>query len=80
MHRLGWLVAVLVILQIPYRLVALATPNGLPLGKIFTWTLAYGLVALLTINWLANGNPADTVYTEQNQTLPLSSATCSITR
>lgn len=52
MHRFGWLLAILTVLQIPYRLAALATPNGLPLGTIFPKALGYGLLALLAVNWL----------------------------
>lgn len=52
MHRFGWLLAVLTVLQVPYRLLAITVPGGLPLGKIFPWTLGLGMVALLTINWL----------------------------
>jgi hypothetical protein len=51
-HRLGWLLAVCTALQIPYRLVALQTPNGLPLGKTFPRAIGYGLAALLVVNWL----------------------------
>ena len=52
LHRLGWLLALLAVLQIPYRLVALNTPNGLPLGKVFPQAITFGLVALLSLNWL----------------------------
>lgn len=52
MHRFGWLLAVLTALQVPYRLAALATPNGLPLGTIFPKAIGYGLLALLAVNWL----------------------------
>lgn len=52
MHRFGWLLAGLTLLQIPYRLAALATPSGLPLGTIFPKSLGYGLLALLAVNWL----------------------------
>lgn len=52
MHRFGWLLAVLTIVQIPYRLAALATPNGQPLGIIFPKAIGYGLLALLAVNWL----------------------------
>ena len=53
MHRLGWLMALLVALQIPYRLIAISTPGGEPLGKIFPWLICSGLVIWLAINWLA---------------------------
>jgi hypothetical protein len=51
MHRLGWLLAVLTVLQIPYRLYALATSQALPLGKVFPQTLGYLLLAALLTNW-----------------------------
>lgn len=51
-HRFGWLLAVLTVLQIPYRLVALTLPVGLPLGKVFPWTLGIGVAVLLAVNWL----------------------------
>jgi hypothetical protein len=52
MHRFGWLLALLVALQIPYRLAALTLANGLPLGKVFPQALGIGLVVLFTVNWL----------------------------
>lgn len=52
MHHFGWLLAALTILQIPYRLLALAVPNGLPFGKVFPWAIGYGVVVLLAVNWL----------------------------
>lgn len=52
MHRLGWLLAMFTVVQIPYRLYALSTPHGLPLGKIFPQTLGYLLLAALLANWL----------------------------
>lgn len=53
MHRLGWLLALLTVLQVPYRLTALILPNGLPLGRVFPQAIGYGLIALFTLNWLA---------------------------
>lgn len=52
MHRLGWLLASLTLLQIPYRLAALASPHGLPLGKVFPQAIGYGLLGLFAVNWL----------------------------
>ena len=53
MHRLGWLLALITVLHIPYRLLALRTPQGLPLGKVFPQALLWGTAALLCANWLA---------------------------
>jgi hypothetical protein len=51
-NRVGWLLALAVVLQFPYRVVALRTQNGAPLGssvpKMFGWLLIFALVA----NWL----------------------------
>lgn len=52
MHRLGWLMALLTILQIPYRLVALKTPSLLPLGSVFPKAIGFGLIALLCLTWV----------------------------
>jgi hypothetical protein len=52
MHKLGWLLALSVLLQVPYRLVALWTGNSAPLGDF--WPKLYGtmLVVLLLTVWL----------------------------
>jgi hypothetical protein len=52
LHRIGWLLALLTVLQIPYRLVALRSATGLPLGKAFPQALVLGAVVLLSANWL----------------------------
>lgn len=52
MHRLGWLLALLTALQIPYRLIALNSSRGLTLGKTFSQAITFGLAALLVVNWL----------------------------
>jgi len=48
-NRVGWLLALAVVLQFPYRLVALRTQDGSPLGssvpKLFGWLLIFALVA-----------------------------------
>lgn len=51
-HRFGWLLAVLTVLQIPYRLFAMTLPSGSPLGKVFPWTVLIGVAVLLSVNWL----------------------------
>ena len=51
-HRLGWLMAVSVLLQLPYRILGMRHPEGLPLGRrIPVW---YGrmLIFLLIANWV----------------------------
>ncbi len=52
LHRLGWLLAIFTMLQIPYRLFALATPQGKPLGETFSKTVGGLLIAALFLNWL----------------------------
>ena len=52
-HPLGWLIALFVAAQIPYRLWAMRTPGSAPLGEKFPWVLAGTLVVLLIANWLA---------------------------
>jgi len=51
-HRLGWLLAGLVVLQIPYRIHGLRRPDRplLP-AWVRTW-IGHGLVGLLVVNWL----------------------------
>lgn len=52
-HRVGILLALAVVLQIPYRIAALRSPMGLPLGTSFPKFFGSVLVALLLVNWLA---------------------------
>lgn len=52
MHRLGWLLALTIGGQIPYRLVALCTGNPAPLGVTFPRLFGWTLLALLAVNWL----------------------------
>ncbi|HIQ20041.1 MAG TPA: DUF2752 domain-containing protein [Planctomycetes bacterium] len=52
-HRLGWLMALAVLLQFPYRTVALASRNPRPLGTRLPQFFGWGLIALLVLNWLA---------------------------
>ena len=51
-HRLGWLLALAVVLQIPYRLAALLGRNRLPLGKRFPKLFGMALIVALIGNWL----------------------------
>ncbi len=52
MHRIGWLLALTVAGQIPYRLVALCGGNPAPLGTAFPKFFGWTLLALLAVNWL----------------------------
>jgi len=54
MHRLGGILATLVVLQIPYRLTALFSRDGNPLGASLLKIVGLLLVVLLFVNWLAN--------------------------
>jgi hypothetical protein len=53
-QRVGMLLALAVVLQIPYRIAALLSPAGLPLGTSFPKLVGWLLVTLLFVNWLAN--------------------------
>ncbi len=51
-HRLGWLIALLVVAQVPYRLVEIARPRRRPRGAALPrWLLFMLLVAFLG-NWV----------------------------
>lgn len=54
LHRVGWLMALAVVAQIPYRALALATGKGMPLGTTFPKWFAWTLLVLLLVNWLIN--------------------------
>jgi hypothetical protein len=49
-HRLGWLMALAVLLQVPYRGVCLLTNRSL--ARPITATFAYALIAALLVNWV----------------------------
>lgn len=51
-HRLGWLMAALILLQIPYRVVALRTRDLAPLGTRLPRVIGWALIAALIGNWL----------------------------
>ncbi len=53
-HHVGMLLALAVVLQIPYRLIALRSPAGAPLGASFPRYFGAGLIVLLVVNWLMN--------------------------
>jgi hypothetical protein len=54
MHRLGWLLALAVVAQIPYRIYALASGRPAPLGKSAPKAFGMLLITLLIVNWVAN--------------------------
>ncbi len=51
-HRLGWLVALLVLLQFPYRALCLRYPNRVWLPKPWPQLLGWGLILALVVNWM----------------------------
>jgi hypothetical protein len=51
-HRLGALLACVIALQVPYRLLALRRPEQPLIPLVLQNFLSYGLIALLTGNWL----------------------------
>lgn len=54
MHRLGWLLAMLTLVQFPYRIAALRFPDRELLGTLFPKLVGYLLIGLLIGNWLLN--------------------------
>jgi hypothetical protein len=53
-HRLGGLMAVVIALQVPYRLIALRQPDHVVIGPRWQTLLSYALIALLLGNWLVD--------------------------
>lgn len=51
-HRVGWLLALVVVLQLPYRLLALRRADRDLLGPRLRRLIPYLLIALLLGNWL----------------------------
>jgi hypothetical protein len=51
-HRLGWLLAGLVVLQIPYRIHGLCRPGRPLLAAAARKLTGYVLIGLLVVNWL----------------------------
>jgi hypothetical protein len=49
-HRLGWLVFLAAMAQVPYRLLRIYAPSALPPGAAFRW-LGWMLIGLLIGNW-----------------------------
>jgi Protein of unknown function (DUF2752) len=53
-HRLGALMAIVITLQIPYRLLALRRPDRVAITPRWQAVLGYALIALLLGNWLVD--------------------------
>ncbi len=49
-HRIGWLIALLVVCQVPYRLLALWRPE-LTVRPLWGWAIGAALVIALSVNW-----------------------------
>ena len=52
MHRLGWLMAVAVLIQFPYRIFAIRRGGDLPLGLRVPALFGWALILLLVVNWI----------------------------
>jgi hypothetical protein len=53
-HRLGWLIAALTLLQVPYRLYEITSPGRWQPGRALTCVALIGVVVLFFVNWLVN--------------------------
>jgi hypothetical protein len=53
LHRVGWLLAAAVVLQIPYRVFALRELRTRVPQRTWPDWFGYGLIAALVLNWLA---------------------------
>jgi hypothetical protein len=51
-HRVGWLLALAVVLQFPYRLCALRSQDGAPLGSTVPRLFGCLLIFALIANWM----------------------------
>ncbi len=54
LHPLGWVIAVAVLLQFPYRILALVRKQDYPLGKWLPQGFGYTLIVLLVANWVVS--------------------------
>lgn len=52
MHHLAWMIALLVVAQIPYRLVCIVRGNPAPLGRRVPVIVVWSLLVLMAGNWL----------------------------
>jgi len=57
MHRLGWLLFLVAVLQIPYRIAALANPKWEIAGSTVPTFFWIAIAVLLMVNWLASFVP-----------------------
>jgi hypothetical protein len=51
-HHLGWLLAILLVLQIPYRIHGLCYPRQAMIPSRVRWWIGNGLIAMLILNWM----------------------------
>jgi hypothetical protein len=51
-HRLGGLLAIVILFQVPYRLFALRRPGRPLLSAFWLTAFAYALIATFVVNWL----------------------------
>ena len=51
-HACGWLLALTVLLQLPYRTMALLCPGRLPFGRRLPTLIGYSLICVLIGAWL----------------------------
>lgn len=61
-HPVGWLLAVAVVLQFPYRLAALFGANPLPLGRTVPLLFGWSLLAVVFVTWLVELLEGGAVY------------------
>jgi len=54
MHRVGWLMALAVLLQFPYRILSLRRPGRELIPRPVLLVFGWGLVLALLTNWIVN--------------------------
>ncbi len=54
-HRLGWLLALAVLLQVPYRIAKLCRPHAEAIPRHWTRAFTWLLLILLAANWVMRG-------------------------
>jgi hypothetical protein len=52
-HRLGWLMAFTIVVQIPFRIIAVVRPERPPLGRTLTSAYSIFVVVIFFSNWFA---------------------------